>query len=95
MPESLTDDSKNAAGQPVADPHVTTPGATHASVDGEASPRLPHEHDESSDSGSRPPDPVIEQAARDAESPKQETDRGEATDALYQRHLRGAAGDSK
>ncbi len=98
MPQTRTADSKDAPGKPVepaTDPQVAKPGSTHSSVTGEAAPRLPHEHDESSDSGTRPPDPLIEQAARDAESPKQETDRGETTDVVYGRHLRGAAGDSK
>ncbi len=96
MPQTSTADSKDASGKPVesaTDPQLTKPGATHASVSGEVSPRLPHEHDESSDSGTRPPDPVVEQAAKDAQSPKQQTDRGETTDEVYAKHLRGAAGD--
>lgn len=96
MPQTSTADGKDASGKPIesaTDPQVTKPGSTHASVTGEVSPRLPHEHDESSDSGTRPPDPQIEQAARDQQSDKQQTDRGEATDAVYGR-LRGHAGDA-
>ena len=67
--------------------------STHSVVKGETSPRLPHERDESSDSGTSPPRDVMRQAAQDLESGKMQTDRGEATDQLYARTLRGSKGD--
>ena len=63
-------------------------------VKGEAAPRLPHERDESSDSGSAGADPLMRQAAEDVESGKRPTDRSEATDALYGRTLRGERGNA-
>ena len=87
MPQTHDTDGKDASPKPAAG--ASDSGATHANVSGEASPRLPHEHDESSDSGTRPPDPHIEQAAKDAQSGKQQTDKGETTDAVYGEHLRG------
>ena len=73
------------------EPATRTPneGQTRANVKGETAPRLPHEHDESSDSGSAaPPDPLMRQAGKDAASGRPSTDRGEVTDELYQRTLR-------
>jgi hypothetical protein len=67
-------------------------GRTDANVEGRTAPRLPHERDESSDSGTAPPDPLMRQAADDVASGKRATDRGEATDALYARTLRGDKG---
>jgi hypothetical protein len=96
MPATSTADSKDAKGEKIesaTDPQVTKPSSTHSDVMGEVSPRLPHEHDESSDSGSRNPDPVIEQAAKDVQSGKQQTDKGETTDQVYQKNLRGSAGN--
>ncbi len=61
---------------------------TTVAKDGDGSPRLPHEHDESSDSGKSEPREVIRQAKKDLDSGKQQTDRGEATDAAYQRQKR-------
>ncbi|GAA4020880.1 hypothetical protein [Actimicrobium antarcticum] len=43
-------------------------------VDTTATPRLPHEHDESADSQSSPPREVMQQAARDIESGQVDTD---------------------
>ena len=74
--------------EPATDPQVTRPSSTHSDVKGEVSPRLPHEHDESSSSVSPVPDPKVEQAARDLQSGKQPTDRSEVTDELYARTLR-------
>ena len=41
----------------------------------QSEPRLPHEHDESADSQAGGPRQVMEQARRDIESGKQDTDR--------------------
>ncbi len=67
---------------------VDTTGRTTVAKDGERAPRLPHEHDESSDSGTSEPRDVMRQAKEDLDSGKQPTDRGEATDAAYQRQKR-------
>lgn len=61
---------------------------THASVDGEPAPRLPHEHDESSDSGTGAPSEVMRRAHDDVVSGKSPTDKSETTDEVYRRSLR-------
>ena len=58
---------------------------TKASVKGESSPRLPHERDESSDSGARASDELMKTAHDDAESERVATDRSEESDATYER----------
>lgn len=58
---------------------------TRASVDGTASPRMPHERDESSDSGTGAPSEVMHIAHDDAESDKVATDKSEETNAAYDR----------
>ena len=63
-------------------------GETHSATEGERSPRLPHERDESSDSGQSEPRDVIRQAHDDIESGKRETDRGEVTDEVYRKTLK-------
>lgn len=62
---------------------------TPVAVDGEKAPRLPHEHDESSDSGTRAPSEVMKKAHDDVLDGKSETDRGEATEKVYAENLRG------
>jgi hypothetical protein len=58
----------------------------------EAAPRLPHEHDESSDSQtSEEPRPVMRRAHDDLEAGRQDTDRGAPADAAYQKQKGGAA----
>lgn len=83
-----------AATGSAAEPGATRPGATHAAVDGETAPRLPHERDESADAAP-PNDERIEKAAADIEAGRQGSDRGEVTDALYARHLRGERGNGR
>lgn len=81
-------------GEPVdgTDAPTGSPSETHAVVKGQASPRLPHERDESSDSGTtQSPRPKMEQARQDLESGKHQTDRGEATEETYRRNLRDTA----
>jgi hypothetical protein len=63
-------------------------GQTAPNVAGRPAPRLPHERDESSDSGVGAPSDVMRQAHDDATSGKTGTDKGEATDAVYRRNLR-------
>ena len=97
MKTPSTADSREPSGLPVdsaSDPAVARRRTTHANVKGEAVPRLPHERDESSDSGGSGTDPLMRQAAEDIESGKRPTDRSEATDALYGRTLRGERGNA-
>jgi hypothetical protein len=97
MKSPSTADSREPSGLPVdsaTDPTLARRSSTHANVKGETAPRLPHERDESSDSGTAAPDPLMRQAAEDIESGKRPTDRSEATDALYGRTLRGGRGDA-
>ncbi len=64
-------------------------GKTLPNVSGRPAPRLPHERDESSDSGSGAPSEVMRRAYDDVVSGKPATDKGEASDAVYRRNLRG------
>ena len=60
-------------------------GTTRSADDGEASPRLPHERDESSDSGTGAPREVMRKAARDVAAGRVDTTRGTEADAAYRR----------
>jgi hypothetical protein len=71
--------------------HPAEPAKTRSAVDGEEAPRQAHERDESSDSGTTAPRDVMRQAEADLASGKQQTDRGEATDAAYQKQKSAAA----
>jgi hypothetical protein len=62
---------------------------TRSTVDGQPAPRLPHERDESSDSGTGAPTEVMRGAHDDVAAGKAPTDKGEATDPVYRRSLRG------
>jgi hypothetical protein len=66
-------------------------GRTQSSEDsGESSPRMPHEHDESSDSHNEPGiRPVIRKAHDDVVRGVVDTDRGTPSDQAYQRQKRG------
>ncbi|KQP23336.1 hypothetical protein [Pseudorhodoferax sp. Leaf267] len=72
-----------AAPRPVVEPGAVGPGATHAVVDGEVAPRLPHERDESSDSGTGEPSERMHQAARDVAHGHVDVPRGPATQRYY------------
>ena len=50
------------------------PSAAQSGNHGDAEPRLPHEHDESSDSQASAPREVMERARRDVEEGRQDTD---------------------
>lgn len=69
-----------AASKPPADT-----GKTRSAIEGDAVPRLPHERDESSDSGQGPPREVIRQAKRDTDAGRVDTARGPEADAAYQK----------
>lgn len=58
---------------------------THPNVDGRPAPRQPHERDESSDSGTGEPSEVMRRAHDDVTSGKRPTDKGEGTDAAYEK----------
>jgi len=60
-----------------------------ADVGGEDAPRLPHERDESSDSGSGALSEIVRRGHDDVERGRSETDKGETTDEVYRRSLRG------
>jgi hypothetical protein len=63
-------------------------GRTLPNVAGRPAPRLPHERDESSDSGAGASSDVGRRAHDDVASGKTGTDKGEATDAVYKRNFR-------
>lgn len=87
---ATSSDQPASAATSGADAHRTAAhGDTHAAVDGAKAPRLPHERDESSDSGSGPPSEVMKKAHDDVVDGKIGTDRDETTDALYHDTLRG------
>ena len=70
-------------------------GKTLPNVSGRPAPRLPHERDESSDSGVGAPSDIMRRAHDDAVSGKHSTDKGEATDAVYRRNLRDSTPGSE
>ncbi len=83
-------DRSQVAGSP-ADKSERKSGATEASDGQNATPRLPHERDESSDShdeedGVRP---VMKRAHDDVASGKVDTDRAKPMDDTYQRQKGG------
>ncbi len=96
MPNTSTGGPRGPGDQlPAAEREATRGSDTHPNMDGQAAPRLPHERDESSDSGTRPPDERIRQAADDVQSGKVSTDRGEVTNELYGRTLREPSNESE
>jgi len=83
--DHITPDPKHDA-EPVRP--AARPSETHTVVKGKQAHRTPNERDESSDSGSAVPSELMHIAHDDAGSAKAETDKGEATDAVYRRTLR-------
>ena len=61
---------------PVIDKGGVGESATHSVVKGEVAPRLPHERDQSSDSGTTAPREVMHKAADDAEHGHTDVQRG-------------------
>ena len=82
--EGSNDDELNGSG----DDHPGGTSHTRTRIAGEPSPRMPHERDESSDSGTGIADERMRLAHDDAESNKKPTDRSEATNVAYE-GLRG------
>lgn len=72
----------------VVDETPGKPGQTTPHVHGQLAPRLPHERDESADSQTSNPQPVIEQARQDVERGLVDTDRGPVLDQLYHDRVR-------
>ncbi len=68
---------------------ATTRATKLPDVTGRLAPRLPHERDESSDSTSRAPSETMRRAHDDVVSGQRNTGKGEVTDAVYRRNLRG------
>ena len=67
-------------------------GRTSPSIKDRPVPRLPHEHDESSDSQtSDEVQPIIQQAHDDVVAGRVDTDRGVPMDRAYQRQKEPAA----
>jgi hypothetical protein len=79
--------------QHIPDPHdlpraegeegAVGPGSTHTVVEGETPLRLPHEHDESSDSGTREPSEEMLLAAANARDGHADAPRGPSTQQRY------------
>ena len=82
-PSPAHTDNANVDARPVLEKGATGPSATHAVVDGEVAPRLPHERDESSDSGTGEPTERMHQAARDVQAGHVDEPRGPATQEHY------------
>jgi len=76
-------------------PKSPSAATTRSTSDGEPALRLPHERDESSDSQTSEPREVMRQAKEDIDSGKQETGRGEVTDAVYERQKQPASPAAK
>jgi len=73
-----------------AAPAPHRPGRTSPQVSGEPAPRLPHEHDESSDSQHSPPREEMQRAHDDVKRGVVDTSRGDVSDEVYNRTLRGS-----
>lgn len=64
-PSTADPSDADAPVNPVTERGAFGSGGTHSVVKGEPSPRLPHERDESSDSGTSAPTEVMKKAAAD------------------------------
>lgn len=69
--------------RPALEKGAAGPSATHSVVKGEAAPRLPHERDESSDSGTVVPNDKLKKAAHDVENGRTDVQRGPQTEQHY------------
>jgi hypothetical protein len=79
---------KDPAPTKVEDPTPGRSSHTTPEVKGRLAPRLPHERDESSDSQTSAPRPVIEQARQDVRRGLVDTDRGPVLDEVYEQRVR-------
>jgi hypothetical protein len=69
------------------DPSEPRRGKTTQSREEKHEPRLPHERDESTDSGVNQPRQKMRQAKQDVERGLQDTSKGEETDRVYRRNF--------
>jgi hypothetical protein len=85
MTTPSTADSQDAGMpvRPVVERGAAGPGGTHSAVKGQPAPRLPHERDESSDSGTREPSELMKKAAQDVERGQADPPRGPQTQEHY------------
>jgi len=83
------------ASNTVKDNPGTDNGQTTAVKDGHLAPRLPHERDESSDSQSSTPDPMMQQAHADLARGLVDTDRGPVLDDVYEHQVRAGEGATR
>ena len=90
-PSTANSTDSGQAVRPVVEKGAVGPGATHSVVKGEMAPRLPHERDESSDSGQGKPTELIKKAADDVDSGRTDEPRGPDTQQHYS-DLTGQAG---
>lgn len=97
MTTPSTADSQDAGVpvRPATEGGATRPSGTHAAVKGEASPRLPHERDESSDSGTVAPSQVMHKAADDVEEGRVDAPRGPSSQQRYSELTEEAAPQKK
>ena len=72
-------------GAPVTARTSSRSGKTRTAVEGEPTPRLPHECDESADSARGAPREIVRKAQRDVEAGRVDTDRGPPADAAYRK----------
>lgn len=97
MTTPSTADSKEAGvrDHPIVEKGATGSSATHAAVKGETAPRLPHERDESSDSGTAEPSEVMKKAADDVRSGHSDDPRGPQAQQHYSDLTEKAAEQAK
>lgn len=97
MTTPSTADSKDAGepARPVVERGAVGPAATHAVVEGEVAPRLPHERDESSDSGTGEPSEVMQKAADDVRGGQTDEPRGPGAQQHYSELTEKARGEPK
>ncbi len=91
----VVDHAAESAAQPAVDAGAHAPGSTHAAVHGKPTPRLPHERDESADSGTREPDDIMKKAADDMDKGAVDRVRSPATQKHYSHLAKEAQADEK
>lgn len=80
---------------PQAEVSKPQPGHTTPMKNGDRSPKLPHERDESSESQASTPRRVIRQAHEDLKRGLVDTDRGPVVDEVYEHHVRPGGGSTR
>ena len=82
-PSTANSKDAGAAVRPEPEKGAVGESATHSAVKGEVAPRLPHERDQSSDSGTRPPSDLMHKAASDANKGRTDDPRSPQTQQHY------------